>query len=58
MDREKILETIKEIRPGQTLEIGQYDLTLINEINSILRERGYKATYYGEYCILCIFGPN
>jgi hypothetical protein len=58
MDREKIIETVKIITPGKIIEIGYYDLNLIHDINSILRDRGFRGTYYGDTCTLCIFGSN
>ena len=58
MDRNELIESVKILTPGKTIEIGFYDLNLIHDINTILRERGLKGTYYGDTCILCIFGSN
>jgi hypothetical protein len=49
---------LKECKPTDRFDIGYYDIELMEYVISVLKERGYKPSFYGEMCTMVIFNQK
>lgn len=50
-----MLDILCKVRAGDIFHLGYYNMSLIKEIQHILKHRGYSCSFYDDNCECIVF---